>query len=288
VRLDPGTRRTLVRALALGLALVADPAAALPFKQHVRPANPAEAPLPAALQGVEIVERLGERVPPDAVFTGADGKPVRLAEVFARGKPVVVSLVYYACPMLCGLVLSGQARAMRESGLTLGKDFEALTISFDPRENVRMAAERQRGYLQSIGRPEAAADWPFATGEEPEIHKVSEALGFHYAYDEQTRQYAHAAGIFVLTADGRVSRYLYGVDFPARDLRLAVVEAGEGRVGTSFDKLLLTCFRYDASSRRYEPYVVGFIRIAALSVLGGLAVTLAVFWRREVKRGTVR
>jgi protein SCO1/2 len=281
--------RRLHAALALLAALAAPaPALALPFKQHVRPANPGDAPLPPALQGVEIVERLGERVPADAVFTGADGKPVRLAEVLGRGKPVVLSLVYYACPMLCGLVLSGQARAMKESGLTLGKDFEAITISFDPRESSKMAGERQRGYLQSIGRTEAAADWPFVTGEEPEIRKVADAVGFHYAWDQATRQYAHPAGIFVLTAEGKVSRYLYGVEYPARDLRLAVVEAGEGRVGTSFDKLLLTCFRYDAASRRYEPYVVGFIRAAALSVLGGLAITLAFFWRREVKRGTVR
>jgi protein SCO1/2 len=177
---------------------------------------------------------------------------------------------------------------MRQVGLELGTDYEAITISFNPRETSALARERQHGYLQALGRPGAEAHWPFVTGEEPEIRRVADALGFHYAYDEKTRQYAHPAALFVLTAEGKVSRYLYGIEFPARDLRLALVEAGQGRVGTSFDRLLLTCYRYDASSRRYEPYVVGFIRIAALAVLGGLAVTLAVFWRREVKRGTVR
>lgn len=275
--------------LAAGLAalVLAGPAAALPFKQHARPAT-AEESLPPALEGVEIQERLGERVPLDAAFTGADGKPVKLRERLGQGRPVVLALVYYNCPMLCGLVLGGLARGMREMGLELGKDYDALTVSFDPRENSKLAAERQRGYLQATGRPDGAAHWDFLTGQEPEIKALADAVGFKYAFDAQTQQYAHAAAIMVLTPDGRVSRYLYGVEYPARDMRLAVVEAGEGRVGTSFDKLLLTCFRYDAASRRYEPYVVGFIRIAALAVLGGLAVTLAIYWRREVKRGTVR
>ena len=280
-----GSLRIAAAALALSLA----PAAlALPFKQKAHGANPGEEALPPGLEGVEITERLGEKVPLDATFTGPDGKPVKLADAIGKGKPVVVALVYYNCPMLCGLVLSGMARGMRESGLELGKDYQAVAISFDPRESSKLAAERQRGYTQSLGKPEAAAAWPFLTGEEPEIQKVTRALGFRYALDEKTGQYAHAAAIFVLAPDGKISRYLYGVEFPGRDLRLALVEAGEGRVGTSLDKILLTCFRYDAQSRRYEPYVLGFVRIAALAVLGGLAVTLAVYWRREVKRGTVR
>jgi len=273
--------------LLLAVLGSAAPAGALPFKQHARPATPEES-LPPALQGVEIEERLGQPVPLDAAFTGADGRPVRLGDLLGKGRPVVLSLVYYNCPMLCGLVQTGMARAMRETGLTLGKDFDALTVSFDPRETSQLAAERQRGYLQAVARPDAAGSWAFLTGQEPEIKALTAAVGFRYAYDEKTRQFAHAAAILVLTPQGTVSRYLYGVEYPARDLRLAVVEAGEGRVGTSFDRLLLTCYRYDAASRTYEPYVVGFIRIAALTVLGGLAVTLAVFWRREVKRGTVR
>lgn len=274
-------------ALAAVLAGLPARSAAIPFKQHVA-AAPVQGPQPAALEGVQVIERLGEQVPAEATFTGPDGNPVRLADLLGRGRPVVVSLVYYNCPMLCGLVLGGLSRAMREMGLELGKDYEAITISFDPRDTSQSARERQRGYLQALGQPGAAADWPFVTGEEPEIRKVADALGFKYVYDEQTRQYAHAAAVFVLTAQGKVARYLYGVEFPARDLRLAVVEAGEGRTGTSFDRLLLTCYRYDPSSRRYEPYVLGFIRIAALAVLGGLAATLGVLWRREAKRGTVR
>ncbi len=268
------------------LALLAPALAqALPIGQAMhKPVPPAGgASLPAALQNVEIEEKLGSALPLEARFTAEDGSPVRLAELVRKDRPTVVALVYYSCPMLCGLVLTGLARGMRETGLGLGRDFDALTISFDPRDTTALAAERQRGYLQGFGQPEAKRAWRFLTGTEPAIRAVTEAVGFHYAYDERTKQYAHAAAIFVITPDGRVSRYLYGVEFPARDLRLALVEAGKGRVGTSFDRLLLTCYRYDPASRTYEPYVLGFVRLAMLGVLGGLGVVLGIFWRREWK-----
>jgi protein SCO1 len=266
------------------LALAPAAARALPMAQALRPVQVPEKTLPEALQNVEIQERLGARVPLDARFTAEDGSAVRLGDlVVKREKPTVVALVYYSCPMLCGLVLKGMARTMRESGLTLGKDYDAVALSFDPRDTAKLAAERQRGYLQAFGDPEAKRAWRFLVGAEPEIRSVTDAVGFKYAYDEKTKQYAHAAALVVLTPDGRVSRYLYGVEYPSRDLRLAVVEAAQGRVGTSFDRLLLTCYRYDPASRTYEPYVIGFVRISMLAVLGGLAVMLGVFWRRELR-----
>jgi protein SCO1 len=280
-------RRALaVLAPALALAVAAPRGArALPVGQALHRSVPPEgnAQLPPALQDVEIVERLGAQVPLDLSFTTQDGRAVRLRELLAGRRPVVLTLVYFDCPMLCGLILTGAARGMRETGLELGKDFDAVTLSFDPRDSSRAAAERQRGYLQAFGKPEVKEAWTFLTGAEPDIHAVTEAVGFKYAYDEKTRQFAHAAGLFVLTPDGRVSRYLYGIEFPARDLRLALVEASEGRVGTSFDRLLLTCYRYDPASRKYEPYVMGVVRVAMLGVLGGLGLMLGVFWRREVK-----
>jgi protein SCO1 len=208
---------------------------------------------------------------------------VRLRDLVPRERPVVLALVYYDCPMLCGLVLGGLARAMRQSGLELGTDFDAVTLSFDPRETTKLAAERQRGYLQAVGKPGAAASWTFLTGQEPEIKALADAVGFRYVYDEKTKQFAHAAVVFVLTPEGRVSRYLYGVEFPPKDLRLALVEAGQGRVGTSFDRLLLTCYRYDPASRTYVPIALWFVRASALAVLGGLSVVLGIFWRREWK-----
>lgn len=280
-------RRALaVLAPALALAVAAPRGArALPVGQALHRSVPREgnAQLPPALQDVEIVERLGAQVPLDLSFTTQDGRAVRLRELLAGHRPVVLTLVYFDCPMLCGLILTGAARGMRETGLELGKDFDAVTLSFDPRDSSRAAAERQRGYLQAFGKPEVKEAWTFLTGGEPDIHAVTEAVGFKYAYDEKTRQFAHAAGLFVLTPDGRVSRYLYGIEFPARDLRLALVEASEGRVGTSFDRLLLTCYRYDPASRKYEPYAIGIMRVAMLGVLGGLGLMLGVFWRREVK-----
>ncbi len=252
------------------------------------PAEPAPGLAPAILQNVEIEEQLGAQVPPDATFRDQEGKPLALGEVFSGDRPAVMALVYYDCPMLCGLVMSGLARGLRQSGLELGKDFRAISVSFDPREKPGLALVRQAAYLQSMGHPERTADWRFLTGEEPQIRKVTEAVGFKYAYDPATRQFAHSAAIVVLTPGGKVSRYLYGVEYPGRDLRLALVEAGEGRVGTSFDRILLTCYRYDPATRRYVPWALGFVRVGAVLAALALAGGLALLWRREAKRGGVR
>ncbi len=271
--------------LAAALLLLPAAALALPIGEAMHAPAPAEVtnPVPAILQNVEIEEKLGAQVPLDARFTTQDGREVQLRDLIRGGRPVLLSLVYFNCPMLCGLILTGQARAMRESGLRLGQDYEALTISFDPTDTTRTALERQRGYLQAFGKPEEKQAWTFLTGQEGPIRAVTGAVGFHYAYDAKSKQFAHPAAIFVLTPEGRVSRYLYGVEFPSKDVRLALVEASEGRVGTSFDRLLLTCYRYDPASRRYEPYVLGVVRIAMLGVLGGLGVMLGVLWRRDLK-----
>lgn len=270
------------RARRAAAALV--PAALLAAAMPARGAAQAEpSNLPPALQGVEVVEQLGAQVPISAGFLDQDGRPVKLDRWFGKDRPVVMALVYYECPMLCGLVLGGLARSMKETGLELGKDFAALSVSFDPREKPAQATVRQKAYLQALDHPEARDAWAFLVGAEPDIRAVTESVGFHYAYDPETKQYAHAAAIFVLTPEGKVSRYLYGVEFPARDLRLALVEASQGRVGTSFDRFLLTCYRYDPAARRYVPYALGFVRAGAVAVLLGLAGGLAYLWRRDLK-----
>lgn len=252
------------------------------------PVEPVPDQAPAALKDVGIEEHLGAQVPPDAAFRDQEGQPLALGEVFSGDRPAVMALVYYDCPMLCGLVMSGLARGLRESGLELGRDFRAISVSFDPREKPGLALVRQAAYLQSMGHPERKADWRFLTGEEPQIRKVTEAVGFKYAYDPATRQFAHPAAVVVLTPGGKVSRYLHGVEYPGRDLRLALVEAGEGRVGTSFDRILLTCYRYDPATRRYVPWALGFVRVGAVLAALALAGGLALLWRREAKRGGVR
>jgi protein SCO1/2 len=237
---------------------------------------------------VDIVESLNEPVPAEATFTDAEGRKVRLGDLLGGEKPVLLTLVYYQCPTLCSLVLGGLNKAVRNSGLDLGQDYRAVTISIDPRETAEMARDRQRGHLQALGAPDRAADWAFLVGEEPEVKKVAGAVGFKYRYDAASRQYAHAAAVVVLTPEGRVSRYLYGFEFPPRDVKFALLEAAGGRIGTSLDRVVLTCFKYDPNTRRYELYIFGFIRGGALLVFSALAAALAVLWRREHKRGTIR
>jgi protein SCO1/2 len=263
------------RATAIAIALL------LGFPAASRAEDDPEGPAP--LQGVEIEEKLNAQVPVGASFLDQDGKPVHIADFLGKGKPVVVALVYYECPMLCGLVLGGMARGMKETGLELGKDYTALSISFDPREKPAQGFVRQKHYLQSFDKADRKDVWPFLVGQDAQIHLVTDAVGFRYKFDEETKQYAHGAAILVLTPDGRVSRYLYGVEFPGRDLRLALVEAADGKVGTSFDRFLLTCYRYDPVARKYVPYAMGMVRAGALLVLFGLASVLFVFWRREAK-----
>lgn len=238
---------------------------------------------PAAVKGVDVLERLGDKVPESAQFVDSEGTPFRLADVLHQDKPVILTLVYYRCPALCSLVLSGLTRSLRDVGLNLGADYRVVTLSIDPTETPRMAAESKRGHMQALGVDPLTPAWTFGTGNEEGIHSLAGALGFQYTYDEASKQYAHAAAIFVLSPDGRISRYLYGIDFPARDMRMALVEAGKGKVGTAIDRVLLTCFKYDPTTRRFEPFVMSFIRIGAGLAFVALATLLAVLWRQESK-----
>jgi len=274
------------RLLAAAGALAALAAAAPARAQHGPRTSigdtAANLPPPAVLQDIGIEERLGNALPLDTELVDWNGRPFRLRDAFDGKKPVVLSLVYYDCPMMCGLILSGAAKAMRENGLVLGKDFEAVTLSFDPEERPAQGAERRRGYLQSMGLSDAGSGWPFLVGTAAASRAIADAVGFRYAKDAATGEWAHMAAIFVLTPDGRVSRYLYGIEYPPKDLRLAVVEAAGGKVGTSFDRLMLTCFRYDPASRKYEPYAIGFLRVGGALVLAALSgLILGLVWRER-------
>ena len=243
----------------------------------------AQVNVPAPLQGVDVIEQLGDRVPDDGRLIDSEGQPFRLADELHRGKPVVLALVYYRCPQLCSLVLSSLTRALRGSGMKLGQDFRAVVVSIDPSETPREAAESKRGHMQALGVSPTTADWRFATTTEPVIQALAKATGFTYRYDAPSKQFAHPAVTFVLSEDGRLSRYLYGIEYPAQDMKLALVEAGKGKVGTAFDRVLLTCFKYDPAKRSYGPYVLAFIRIGALLVFAALVVLLTVLWRQDLK-----
>lgn len=244
-------------------------------------------PTPPVLELVQVTERIGELVPEDAVFRDSTGTPVQLKQLLHRGQPLLLSLNYYRCPMLCSLVLSGMVNGLKGTGLKLGRDYFAFTLSIDPQETSDLASQKKRGYLQALGEPSAEAAWAFTTGEASQIQALADAIGFGYAYDDSTQQYAHPAVIAVLTPEGKISRYLYGIEFPPRDLKLALVEASGGKVGTSFDRFLLSCFKYDPALRRYGIYVAGILKGGALLVFAILAALLAALWRRELKRGTV-
>jgi protein SCO1/2 len=287
--------RLALACAALGLTVTAAGAARAGSytaeKQVVFPAG-SEQPL-AALQDIDVVEHLGDRVPADLAFTDLAGRAVTLKTLLGQGKPVLVTLGYHRCPMLCGLVLDGLIKAMRASGLVLGKDLLAVDVSIDPAEDLKLAADTQKRVVQLAGNGATAQQWPFwvsRAGANPgaAARALADAVGFRYKYDETSKQYAHEAVAFVLTPDGVVARYLYGIDYPARDFRMAVVEAGGGRVGTSLDKVILSCYRYDPVTRRYAPFVFGFVRIGALLCFFALAGLLTVLWRKEIamkKRG---
>jgi protein SCO1/2 len=233
---------------------------------------------------IDIIENLGEKVPVGISFTDGHGKSVPLSSMLGRGKPVLVTMGYYHCPMLCNLVHEGLVKAIRNSKLELGNDLLGFSVSIDPKEDPKSANTNQGRLLRALDHKEGA-DWPFLLDASPEASvaaDLAKAVGFRYKYDPQSKQFAHAAVAFVLSPEGTIARYLYGVDFNPRDFRMAIVEASGGRVGTSIDRVLQFCFKYDPMTQRYTPYAMAFVRIGAgLSCLALMGL-LAVLWRREL------
>lgn len=240
--------------------------------------------LPPELQGVRIEEHLGRKIPLDLTFRDEEGREVRLGDFFGHGRPVILTLVYYECPMLCNLVLSGLVQALEEIDWTPGREFEIVTVSFNPRETSALARLKKRNYLEAYGRPQAEKGWHFLTGEEPAIEKLTQAVGFGYRWNEERKEYAHQAAIFLLAPDGKITRYLYGVLYEPRTLRLSLVEAAGGRIGSTLDRVVLYCFHYDASEGRYTPVVMNFVRAGAGLVVVLLALLLGSLWLRERAR----
>jgi protein SCO1 len=219
-------------------------------------------------------------VPLDLVFRQEDGTPVRLADL-VHGRPVIVSLVYYQCPMLCDLTLSGLVQSLKAVELTAGRDFDVLTVSFDPGEGPAEATAARQRYLPRYGRAEAEAGWHFLTGDAESIRRLTDAVGFRYAYDADNDVFAHAAGIVMLTADGVVSRYFFGTDQPPKDLRLGLVESGQGTVGTPVDQILLYCFHYDPVLGRYSAATMNLVRAGGIVTVLVLVTFILVMLRRD-------
>jgi protein SCO1/2 len=235
--------------------------------------------LPKALKDIGIDQKLNDTVPLDAVFKDEQGREVRLGQFF-KGKPVVLSLVYYACPMLCNQVLNGMMGSFRQVSFNIGEQFEVVTVSFDPHETPELAATKKTTYIKAYNRPGAEAGWHFLTGDEANIKRLAAAVGFRYAWDEPTKQFAHASGIMILTPEGKLARYFYGIDYRPRDMRLGLVEASQNKIGTPVDALMLYCFHYDPATGKYGAIVINIVRVAGAATMF-LMVGMILFLRRR-------
>jgi len=232
------------------------------------------------LREVGIDQKLGQPIPLDLEFADESGRTVKIGDYFGK-RPVVLALVYYECPMLCTQVLNGLVGSLEALTFTAGKDFDVVVVSFDPGETPALAAGKRQTYLTRYGRPGSEIGVHFLTGRQAPITALTQAVGFRYAYDEEIDQFAHPAAITVLTPEGRVSRYLYGIEFAPRDLRLALVEATNGKIGTAVDQALLFCYHYDPETGKYGLVIMNVIRLAGIVTVGGLGAFILLNLRRE-------
>ena len=261
----------MIAPLLLTLALSADPIGDF--------TSPPSAP-PPAVANLAFEQKLGSQIPLDAVFRDEQGKIVRLGD-FASQRPTILILAYYRCPQLCTLILNGVLEGLKGLSFRPGADFNVVTVSFDPRETPELAAAKKAHYLEDYAHPGAEGSWHFLTGDKDQIDRVATAVGFHYEYDAQHDRFNHPSGIMILTPDGRVSRYLFGIRFLSRDLKLGIMEASEGRVGSLADQLLLFCFHYDPQVGAYTFAIINAVRVGAGLTVLALAVLLYRLLRHE-------
>ncbi|MCS6885956.1 MAG: SCO family protein [Acidobacteriota bacterium] len=240
-----------------------------------------EEEVPPQLRDIKITEHLNERIDLKVSFTDETGRVVELGEYFNQGRAVVMNLVYYGCPALCGLVLNGVTKALKQVPGVPGKDYEVVTISIDHRETPRLAAAKKAAVIETLGKAGAEVGWHFLVGSEQNIRRVADQVGFGFKWVEQSQQFAHGAVTILLTADGRISRYLYGIEYEPRDFRLALTEAGEGKYGSAVDKLLLFCFHYDATVGSYVFFAKNIMRAGGILTVVILGIGLGRFWLKE-------
>jgi protein SCO1/2 len=277
----PGRRVYVVGFLLFAFCLLA---AATARGQY---AQPPVGPMPTGnstevLKKVGIEQKLNSQIPLDLSFRDEAGREVRLGDYFRSGKPVVLTLVYYECPMLCNQVLNGVVGTLQALSFTPGREFEVVTVSFDPREGPELAAKKKETYLKRFGREGAGAGWHFLTGDKASIDALAQSVGFRYVWDDESQQFAHASAIMVATPEGRLSHYFYGIEYSPKDLRLALVEASKGQIGTPVDELILYCYHYDPATGRFAP-VMAVLRAAGVLTVFGV-VALIVFLVRLTRR----
>jgi len=246
--------------------------------------GPTSLGLPPVLVNVGFEPQLNQQMPLNIDFRDETGRAVRLGDYFGQ-KPVLLALVYYGCPMLCNQVEQGVVGSLKMLSFNPGRDYEVVFVSFDPRESPDMAAQKKASALKHFGRSETATGWHFLTGSKESIDAVTQGANFRYSFDAKNGVFAHASGIMLLTPDGRISRYFYGIEYPSRDLRLGLVDASAGKIGTPIDHLLLYCFEYDPSTTRYSATILRILRLGGIATILTLVAGILIFRRRDAEQG---
>jgi protein SCO1/2 len=264
----------LAAAAALLLSALAAPAQKWTGMQGTAPAPP------PPTKEVGFDQKMGGQVPLDLVFRDESGREVKLSSCFGK-KPVILHLMYFECPMLCGMAIEGLLRSLRSLSFDVGKEFDVVTVSFDPREGPELAAAKKANVIGTYAREGAGSGWHFLTGGEASIRALTSAVGFRYVWDEKQKQFAHATGVVVLTPGGKISRYFFGIEYPAKDLRLGLIDSTSEKIGGLTDQLLLMCYHYDPSVGRYTPTVTRILQAGAALTLVALVTFIVVMLRRE-------
>lgn len=268
----PHAGRTLLACALIAVAALSGRAVAQPADQ-----------VPAELEGVDIVEKLGARLPLDLPFVDDQGNAIRLGDLFDGERPVILQLGYYKCPMLCGLVLNEMVKGLKGVDFNAGESFRVVSVSVNPNETYELAEIKKKGYLLEYGRPGASKGWHFLVGKEEDSRALADAVGFKYRFVPSTGEYAHAAALFICTPDGRLSRVLYGVRFEPNDIRLATLEASEGRIGSTLDRIILWCHIYDPNAQGYVLFAFRVMQLAGLFTVVLLGAGLGALWYRDLR-----
>jgi protein SCO1 len=286
-RVSRARKHTAMLLFAAALTAAAQPGQLAPVQPSISLQDSNLKPaLPGALAGVGIDQKLDQQVPLQLTFTNEAGASVPLSSFFHSGKPVILALVYYRCPMLCTQILNGLESSLKVVSFNPGQDFEIVAVSFDPKDTYELAAAKKMTYVKRYGRANTANGWHFLTGEPANIKALTDAVGYHYKYDAATDQFAHASGIMIVTPDGRLSRYFYGVEYAPRDVRLGLVEASKNKIGSPVDQILLFCYHYDPATGKYGALAMNMVRLAGAGFVLVCGAVLLIALKRE-KRGEI-
>lgn len=237
--------------------------------------------LPPELRNVGITEKLGDRIPGDITFINEQGEEVRFDEFLSRGKPLLITPIYYECPMLCNLILNGVTYGFQELAWQVGRDFEVLTFSIDPDESYELARDNKESYLRLLGKPEVASGWHFLTADQQNIDRMTDALGYGFEWSDEAQEFLHGSSIMFVSPDGMITRYLYGIEYTELNLRNALYDAADGKIGSTMDRIMLFCYTFDPDSRSYVPNALNIMKLGGLLTLTFLGIFLGLLWFRK-------